>query len=141
MPVVPIATNLLHLRQLIQANSRTEAGILATGIVCEVSSRRGLLTLKDDSGAELLQMGSLPDHLHAGQVVRLQAEVCEVNPRRTGIGLWRLPLVANDDLNYQTGKSASFELAAGRHPIRVEWFNGPGPGWLQMDYEGEGVGP
>ena len=35
--------------------------------------------------------------------------------------------------------SGEIELAAGKHPIRVEWYNGGGGSWLGAYLEGPGM--
>lgn len=135
----PLFTNLWTLRERVHETPRDTASLLLEGTVCAVNARRGLLVLQDASGVELLELDAVPETLRAGQIVRLRGEACEVMRRRTGLGLRRLPLLPNDALNYQIGISNSLNLPAGRHPIRVEWFNGFGPAWLQVDYAGPDI--
>jgi len=48
-------------------------------------------------------------------------------------------VVDNDGDHGVITKAGSVELQPGKHPIRVEWFNGGGGAWLGAYYEGPGV--
>lgn len=48
-------------------------------------------------------------------------------------------VVDNDGDHGVIEKNGSTDLKAGRHPIKVTWFNGGGGGWLGAFYEGPGV--
>jgi len=47
-----------------------------------------------------------------------------------------IPIVENDGLHSMSEKSGSIYLKAGRHPIRVEWFNRTDKYGLEVTYEG-----
>jgi hypothetical protein len=49
------------------------------------------------------------------------------------------PDIDNDGLHGVIEKTVSLPLAAGWHPIRVEWFNATGDGSLSLEFEGPGV--
>lgn len=48
-------------------------------------------------------------------------------------------VVDNDGSHGVIEKSGSIDLDAGKHPIRVEYFNGIGSGWLEAYYQGPGL--
>ncbi len=48
-------------------------------------------------------------------------------------------VVKNDGPHGVVEKSGSIELVPGKHPLRVEYFNGTGSGWLEAYYQGPGV--
>ena len=137
-PDVLRVTNLLQLRQSIQHKISVVANISLTGVVCAASARSGLLVLSANGMAEQLEMDLAGNNFSPGQIVRVSGERCEVLRRRTGIGLRRLPLVDNDGLHGVREATNSVALAAGRHPIKVEWFNAGGPAALKVQYSGPG---
>ncbi|EDY84458.1 ATPase, histidine kinase-, DNA gyrase B-, and HSP90-like domain protein [Verrucomicrobiia bacterium DG1235] len=55
--------------------------------------------------------------------------------------LTRIPFVDNDGLHGEEEQSGSIHLTAGRHPLRVEWFNAIGEPGLHLDYQGPGIEP
>ena len=132
----PAVTNLLQLRQLAQTNICSVADISVGGIVCEAVQRNGILILNDGDCTELLELDLSGLTLQPGQKIRLIGESCEVTRRRTGIGLRRPPLINNDGLHGVRQKTATVELAAGRQPVLVEWFNAGGFFKLSVEFAG-----
>ena len=100
---------------------------------------QGRLVLRDDSGAEELELESPDPPARAGQRIRIEGIGTIV---RTG-ARYRLgakgPVVDNNGVHGLVEKSGAVYLSAGRHPIRVEWFNGVEKRGLEVQYQGPGM--
>jgi signal transduction histidine kinase len=92
--------------------------------------------LKDDSGAEELEMDFRGQSLSAGQRIRLEGNGAII---KTGAS-FRIgakgPVVDNNGVHKMVEKSGAVFLKAGLNPIRVEWFNGVEKYGLKVEYEG-----
>jgi hypothetical protein len=99
----------------------------------------GKFVLKDDSGAEELEMDLAGQSVEAGQSVRLEGSGT-ISPAGAGFKIGaKGPVVDNDGVHGMVGKVGAVFLKAGRNPIRVEWFNGVEKYGLEVDYHGSGV--
>jgi signal transduction histidine kinase len=99
----------------------------------------GKLVLKDDSGAEELEMDFQGQSVEAGQRVSLDGNGT-ITPTGAAFKLGvRGPVVNNDGVHGMNEKSGAAFLKAGRNPIRVEWFNGVEKYGLEVDYQGPGL--
>lgn len=117
-------TNIAQLRKSVEREWRVQSSLALEGVVCSVSINKQALVLADASGAELLSFDFGNAIPKVGDKISLVAARCEITRRREGVALGRAPLITNDWLHRATEVSASVELTAGWHPIRVEWFNG-----------------
>jgi signal transduction histidine kinase len=100
---------------------------------------RGELVLKDDTGAEELEMDLAGQALAAGQRVHLEGNGT-ITPTGPGFRLGANgPVVDNDGVHGMVEKSGAVYLKAGRNPIRLEWFNGVERFGLEAQYEGPGL--
>jgi signal transduction histidine kinase len=118
-----LVTNISQLRKLVARDWRVRCDLALEGVVCSVSSNRQVLVLADASGAELLSFDFAGKFPAVGQRISLAGKDCEITRRREGLALGRAPVLENDGLHGVRGVSATIELAAGWHPIQVEWFN------------------
>ena len=110
-----------------------------TGVVCAVSTPKGVVTLADETGAEVFALDFQGENLAVGQKIRLSGDRCEVTRRRMELAIRRAPLVANDGVHGALDRSAEVRLSAGRHPFRLEWFNTGGVTELSLEVEGPGL--
>jgi signal transduction histidine kinase len=131
-------TNIAQLRKLVRDEWRIRCDLQLTGVICTVSEQLQALVLADETGAELLTMDFRGLKLEPGRRVSLAGVKCEVTRRREGLVLGRAPVLENDGLHKPTEKTTSVELAAGWHPIRVEWFNGALGAVLEVDHAAPG---
>lgn len=130
-PAQLLVTNVAQLHQVVAQHWRVRCELALTGTVCSASATRGVLVLADDTGAEMLVLDFAGQKVRAGQTVALTGNYCEALRRRTEIALRRAPLLDNDGVPAVTEKSGTVVLTAGRHPLRVEWFNASGPAVLE----------
>lgn len=109
------------------------------GMICAIATNFNLVVLQDDSGTVLLKIPDLPRQLSAGQRLRIQGTAATANQKEFGIELHQTLVVDNDGLHPPHEKSGSILLGEGRHPIRLEWFNGPKESVLKVEMEGPGI--
>jgi len=101
--------------------------------------RQGRLVLKDDSGAEEVEMDLHGVSVMAGQRVHIEGHGT-IAPAGAAFKIGaRGPVVDNDGVHGMVEKSGAVFLKAGRNPIRVEWFNGVEKFGLVVEYQGPGV--
>jgi signal transduction histidine kinase len=94
--------------------------------------------LKDDSGAEELEMVS-GNQVRAGQRIRITGNGTIIK-RRAGFRLCCTgSVVDNNGVHGAVEKSGAIYLNAGRHPLRLEWFNGVERYELDVEYTGPGL--
>lgn len=116
-------TNLSQLRQA-TAGERALVGnvkLSATVFACDTNS--GALVLSDATGADLLEMDGLAGDFQPGDTVRIESSRCFVRPGDIGLSISAAPLVNNDGVHGPRTNSAARWLAAGRYPVRLDWFN------------------
>ena len=134
-----MVTNIAQLRELVRTEWRLNCAINLTGMVCAVSAAKSVVTLADETGAEVFALDFQGQHLAVGQKIRLSGDRCEVTRRRMELAIRRAPLVANDGQHGAQDRSGQVKLSAGRHPFRLEWFNTGGASELSLEVEGPGL--
>jgi len=117
-------TNVHQIRLLAAQIPKSNYNIRLEGDVWWASPAHGRLVLKDDSGAEELEMDLHGQSVEPGQRVRLNGNGT-ITPTGAGFRIGVIgPVVDNDGIHGMVEKSGAVFLKAGRSPIRVEWFNG-----------------
>jgi signal transduction histidine kinase len=112
------------------------ATVRLEGEVWWANPAQGRFVLKDDSGAEALEVELSGDFPRAGQRVRLEGKGL-VAPGGFALRLGAHgPVVDNNGIHAMIEKSGAVYLEAGRQPIRIEWFNGGEGLGLEVEYEG-----
>ncbi len=95
--------------------------------------------MKDDSGAEELEMDLHGQSVEAGQRIRLEGNGTIT---LAGVGFKigaKGPVVDNDGIHSLVEKSGAVFLKAGRNPLRLEWFNGVEKYGLTVEYQGPSI--
>ena len=129
-------TNVHQIRLLAAQTPQASYSIRLEGDVWFASPSRGKLVLKDDSGAEELEMDLHGQSVESGQRLRLEGNGT-ITPAGAGFRIGaKGPVVDNDGVHVMVEKSGAVFLKAGRNPIRVEWFNGLEKYGLKVEYEG-----
>jgi signal transduction histidine kinase len=129
-------TNVRQTRLLASQIPKASYSIRLKGDVLWANPIRGQLVLKDDSGAEELEMDMRGTPVKAGQRVLIEGKGTIM---LTGAGFKigaKGPVVDNDGVHNMVEKSGAVFLKAGFNPLRVEWFNGVEKYGLEVDYEG-----
>jgi signal transduction histidine kinase len=129
-------TNVLEVSEQSSQNPDTAFSIHLEGTVLWANSREGQFVLLDGSGAEELQMNLGGLVLRPGERIRLDG-YATITTRMAGFQIGMMGAVVDDDgIHTMTEKSGSIYLHAGRHPICLDWFNGPEKYGLKVEYQG-----
>jgi len=135
----PEVTNVLQVARLSSQNPSISYSIRLEGNAWWADPTQGKLVLQDESGAEELEMDLRGQSLRAGERVRLDGRGTIA---KTGGG-FRIgalgPVVDNDGVHSIIEKSGAIYLKAGRHPLRLDWFNGVEGYGLEVNYQGPGL--
>lgn len=134
---LPILTSVSQACQLQDQKSCVNYAAHLEGVVLWASTARDRFILQDDSGpTALVRIDSPEPALQAGQRVAVAGH-CVIEGDRLSVG--DQLVVDNDGLHIMTEKSGRIFLGAGKHPIRVCWFNRDMPSGLEVYYEGPNV--
>lgn len=97
------------------------------------------LLLHDASGSALISLQANTPGLKPGTEVHLTGNAYLVRGRGA-VEVRAVPVVNNDGTHVSLEQqSGSVYLRAGRHPIRVEWFNALDPDELRVEFSGPGI--
>lgn len=117
-------TNLLQLTRSLATSPQTNRSVDLTVTVCAASRPQlGVLIVQDETGVELLQLGNFQQPIEPGEQIRIRHGNCLIRKREIGVDLAAMPVVLNDGLHPWSSRSGTARLRAGKHPIRLEWFN------------------
>jgi signal transduction histidine kinase len=132
-------TNVHQIRILATQTPKTSYSIRLEGDVWWANLTEGKLVLKDDSGAEELEMDLHGQSVESGQRVLLEG-TGTITPTGAGFRIGtKGPVVDNDGTHDMVKKSGTVFLKAGRNPLRVEWFNGVEKYGLEVEYQGSSL--
>jgi signal transduction histidine kinase len=132
-------TNVLQVARLSSENPNISHAIRLEGTVWWANPAQGRFVLKDESGAAELEMDLAGQPIKPGQRVRVEGNGT-IARRGAGFRLGaRGSVVDNNGIHGMTEKSGAIYLKAGRHPFRLDWFNGVEKYGLEVDYEGPGL--
>jgi signal transduction histidine kinase len=134
-----VVTNVHQIRLLAEQNPQTSCALSLEGDVWWANPAQGEFVLKDDSGAEELQVDLPGQTVSPGQRVRLTG-IGTIMPLGDGfrIGV-KGPVVDNDGVHDMVEKSGAVYLSSGLNPIQVDWFNGVKEYGLTVEYQGPGL--
>jgi signal transduction histidine kinase len=135
-PTPQLLTNLFQLRQQADQAVRMLHPFRVVAEVISADATRGVLALRDNSGAEFIRVGFTNREVVPGATIILEGWGCAI--KREGFGLAVGPgmVVDNDGIHAATVESGRVFLNAGMAPIRLEWFNRLGELVLGVEYEG-----
>jgi signal transduction histidine kinase len=123
VPPAPV-TNLLELAQSVNREQRLVRNVRLEATVCAASDPAiGVIILKDDSDTALVELDSDQPAVFPGERIRIEGADCLLRRRAMGVKISALPVVDNDGVHGVVTNSGKITLAAGRHPLRLEWFN------------------
>ncbi|MGO8836747.1 MAG: ATP-binding protein [Limisphaerales bacterium] len=132
-------TNVLQVARLGSEHPNVCHSIRLEGSVWWANTAQGRFVLKDEIGAVELEMDLGGRPVEPGQRVRVEGNGT-IARRGAGFRLGaRGPVVDNNGIHGMTEKSGAVYLKAGRHPIRVDWFNGVEKYGLEVEYQGPGL--
>lgn len=129
-------TNVSQIHFLAAQIPKKSYSVRLEGDVWWANPKQGRFVLKDDSGAEELEMDLHGESVKAGQRVRVEGNGT-ITPTGGGFRIGaKGPVVDNNGIHGMIEKVGAVYLKAGRNPIRVEWFNGVEKYGLKVEYEG-----
>src|SRR4029434_7207706 len=135
---LPVLTNTTAIRAWHAQRPNDACQFRLEGNVWWANPRQGRAVLQDASGVEELEMDLSRSQLQPGQRVRLEGQgLIARRGARFRLGL-RGAVVDTNGTHALVEKSGAVYLGAGRHPIRIEWFNGSDKSGLEVDYTGPG---
>jgi signal transduction histidine kinase len=133
---VSLALNVSDLRRIGAAGQHARCVADLKGQILAASDNRKFLAFKDDTGVMLLAIPPPEKALAVGQIIHIQGN-CMVEGARA---IFRdFPLVDNDDIHAMTEIAGVAFLTAGRHALRLDWFNHEYPYGLEVYYQGPGL--
>jgi signal transduction histidine kinase len=116
-------TNLLGLAQLFDRNDEVVGDVDLAATVCDATDPTiGVFILRDATSVVLIELGDQPKVL-PGEKIRIEGKDCLLRRRDMGVKISAIPVVDNDGAHIVTTVAEKIRLAAGRHPLRLEWFN------------------
>jgi signal transduction histidine kinase len=133
-PERPLVTAASQLRQVANRDLGSVCSFDFQGTVLAADRKNGVIFLQHESGAEALEV-AFQEELLPGQRIRLKG-TNYVSETEIGVSLGARPVLDNDGLHPPIRKSVSIDLRAGRHPIRVAWFNRTATSVLRLTYAG-----
>ncbi len=127
-PPIPRAsetvTNLLGLAQLIDGQERIVGDVDLEGTVCASTGPAiGVIILQDLTDVALIELGADQPKILPGEKIRIEGKNCLLHRRDMGVEISAVPVVDNDGHHGAQTRSGKITLKAGRHPLRLEWFN------------------
>jgi signal transduction histidine kinase len=116
-------TNLLQLTQTLNLQQRAYRDVNLEVTVCAASRPQlGVLIVQDESGAELLEIGSFDRDILPGARIVIKGRDCLLRKRGLGVEISPQPVVDNDGLHPRRTATGAVALKAGLNPLRVDWF-------------------
>jgi signal transduction histidine kinase len=117
-------TNLFGLAQLIDHNEQIVADIDLEGVVCDATDPSiGVVILRDATDVQLIELGGDQPKVLPGEKIRIEGKNCLLRRRDMGVKISAVPVVDNNSTHAAISVPGEIRLAAGRHPLRLEWFN------------------
>jgi hypothetical protein len=115
-----VITNLHQLTQALLASHQVIREVDLDVTVCAASRPQvGVLIAQDETGFELLQLGSLNRGLSPGERIRIRHNTCLLRKREMGVELTAAPVVGNDGLHPWTVASGEATLPPAKS--RYNW--------------------
>lgn len=131
--------SLAELQNLAATNHQVIVSFSVTGLVCAAETGSRLVALQDDSATVLLELPQPAPGVRPGDSLALEGSQVALTRSSFGLQLGTAPVVEVDSLHPAFARSGRIFLAAGWHPVRVEWFNGLAGGQLDLNYAGPEV--
>ena len=133
-PQTTTLTSVAQLRHLTESNRYAGCSFRLEGVVCAVNPAANSVIVRDGSGDLEVQLNLREHPLQPGQEVLLEGGGDMVG-RRLNL-LTGAPLVDNDGVHGMVEVAGTVFLKAGRHPIRLDWFNYEAAFGLEVYYRG-----
>ena len=93
----------------------------ATVFICDTNT--GSLILQDSSDTEMLEVDQLSDNFQPGDIIHIDAKRCMLSAGDFGVFVTTPPLLDDDGVHGRQEVTCEQYYSAGRHPLRLDWFN------------------
>jgi len=93
----------------------------ATVFACDTNT--GVLILQDSTNSEVLEVDKLTENFQPGDVIHFEAQRFMLSVGQFGAFVSTPPLLDNDGVHGPQTVHRERFFSAGRHPLRVDWFN------------------
>lgn len=134
--VIPMAETVAELRSLGSIRQHVECVTCLKGLVLAASSGSGTFALQDGTGVELVEIKKPCSFVAPGQEINLEGN-CIAEWDHVLISSF--PVVNNDGAHLMREQSGAIFLTAGKHPLKLSWFNSIVPFGLEVYYQGPGL--
>src|SRR5690348_13222729 len=116
-------TNLAQITPALMLENPVIADLKVDATVFSCDTNTGVLILQDSTDTQLLEMDGLRDDFKPGDVVHLESSRCVLSTGDFGIFVSVPPFLNNDGVHGRVSIHREHYFAAGRHPLRLDWFN------------------
>jgi signal transduction histidine kinase len=118
-------TNLLQLTRVVDSEGSVFRDVQLEVVVCAASRPKvGVLIARDETGAELLELGDFGQEIFPGEKIRIQHWYCHLRKRDPGVEISTASTIDNDGIHLvPTSRNREITLPAGLIPLRLDWFN------------------
>ncbi|HEY6226447.1 MAG TPA: PA14 domain-containing protein, partial [Verrucomicrobiae bacterium] len=130
------ATKIAELRRIAADSNRAIVSAHIEATILWASSVSNRVAVEDESGSALIELDHREQPLKAGQKISVRG-LCLAENRRLRFG--SSLVVDNDGPHAATEQSGAIFLTAGKHPIRVGYYDGGYNCALTVEYEGPGI--
>jgi len=129
-----ILTTVRGVHRLVDPGKSIACGVRLEGTVLWESPDRDQFIMQDDSGGMRIEMD-----LRSQAVLKTGQQILLEGRGLVGPNGFREALVNNDGIHNAIERSQTLYLTAGRHAIRLDWFNALGLYELDVDFQGPGL--
>ena len=116
-------TNITQLTHALSRGKQLIANLELDATVFACDTNTGALILQDSSGVELLEMDDLKDDLQPGDKIHIDAKPSLLSVGEFGVFVTASPYLDDDGVHGRQMVSRARYFEAGRHPVRLDWFN------------------
>lgn len=120
---LPAFTNLAQLTLATSQAGGLKGNVKLKATVFACSTNCGVLVLEDESGAALLELDGLAGEFQPGDRAEIEGGPCFIGPSDLGGYVCIAPTLDNDGLHSARTTNCESFFEAGRHPLRLDWFN------------------
>ena len=120
---LPVFTNLAQVAVAASQNSGLIAILKLKATVFACSTNCDVLLLADESGGGLLELDGLNEDFQPGDRVEIEGGKCLLRMSEAGVYVCVAPMLNIDGLHAARTIDGQYFLEAGRHPVRLDWFN------------------
>ena len=118
-----IITNLAQISPALTLENPLFADLEYDATVFTCDTNTGVLILQNSTDAELLEIDGLNDHFEPGDVIHIEGQRCRLSAGDVGIFVTVPPFLDDDGVHGRILVHREHYFSAGRHPLRLDWFN------------------